>query len=65
MRMLTTWAQEGRTRGTEILGVVSNGQRLLGQDEAVYLVSVVDPKEIENVVIAFPGRKVNSTCHFE
>ncbi len=65
MRMLTTWAQEGRTRGTEILEVVSHGRKPLGHDEAVYLVSVVDPREIENVVIAFLGRKVNSTCHFE
>jgi hypothetical protein len=65
IKRLVTMVKEGRTRGTEILEVVSHGKKPLGHDEAIYLVSVVDPREIENVVIAFLGRKVNSTCYFE
>lgn len=59
MRMM---AEEGRTRGAEILEVVSRGRKISAQDEAVYVVSVVESRKIENVVLATRRRGQFSHC---
>ncbi len=58
---IRAFSEEGRTRGAEILEVVFRGRKISEQDEAVYVVSVIESREIENVVLAFLGRRLNST----